>query len=372
MPTTACAAVVAILVAMPLIACAQDDREPGPPADWPQNSGTAPYINAADYGPQPASREKMKTEEFGENPDCTDALQQALDAGAGGTVYIPAAVYRITRPLVVHTGTQVMGAGYCATVISTEKPIEALLHLRQVHGPMTIIRDLWACGPVGGNWETAGIWLEGCNGVTIRDCWVSALQTGIRVDGGSDIWLRNVVFELNHHGIRVECPELHWASGNLRMIDCYGYQNYFAGISIENWRGVQMQSCSATGSAYALLAKGCAQMTLTGFQVNWDRSNWRKFGIRLEDCDTVTLSAGVIEGMLEYGLAAAGCKRLSLSGNVVRNTTDGPGIALQGCELATVIGNIVEAGPTGEGLLVGDDCKQVELVGNLAGPAPPE
>jgi len=256
-----------------------------------------------------------------------------------------------------------MGAGYCATVLLTEKPVKGILHAKHVGGPMTIIRDLWVAGPIGGNWEATGIWLDGSNGITVRDCWVSALGTGIRVDGISDTWLRNIVFELNHNGIVVECPELGWASGNLRLLDCYGYQNYHTGITLTNCRGVQMDACSAVGSGHALLARNCAQVTISGMQVNFDGSPWRKFGIRLEGCDTITLADSVVEGMLEYAVAAVGCRHLSLHGNVIRHTTAGPGLVLEGCELATVSGNSICESATDAITVKG--CEYLALTGNV-------
>lgn len=56
----------------------------------------------------------------------------------------------------------------------------------RVSGPMTVISDLWVAGPVGGNWNARGIWLDQSNGVTVRACWVLALATGIQVDGNSN------------------------------------------------------------------------------------------------------------------------------------------------------------------------------------------
>lgn len=145
---------------------------------WPHHSPTTPFVNAADFGLKPCLPDKMKTEDFAANPDATDALQQALDAGANGHVFIPPGAYRVTRPLTLQSGTKLTGAGFCSTMIMTEKAIPAILHAR-VSGPMTVISDLWVSGPVGGNWHAAGIWLDGCNGITVHDCWVGALQTGL-------------------------------------------------------------------------------------------------------------------------------------------------------------------------------------------------
>jgi hypothetical protein len=334
----------------------------GPRAPWPQSSPTASQVNAADYGLKPADPKKMAKEVFHENPDCSDALQKALDAGAGSVVYIPAGWYRVTRPMIIQTATTVTGAGSGATVISTEKSIPAILHCR-VAGPMTVIRDLWVAGPVGGNWGATGIWLDRSNGVTVRDCWVSALGTGIRVDGISDTWLRHIVYELNQNGIVVECGKLSWASGNLRLFDCYAYQNYGTGITLANCRGVQMDACSAVGSGYALRATNCAQMTIHGTQVNWDGSPWRRFGIRLEGCDTVTLVGSSVEGMKDYGMAAVNCRRLSVTGNVVRHTEQGPGMLVQNCELTTLSANTVSESAADGIALTG--CQHLTLVGNV-------
>ena len=305
---------------------------------WPLHTASTPFVHAADFRLKPCFPDKMKVEDFAANPDATDALQAALDAGAGGRVFVPPGAYRVTRPLTIQSGTMLSGAGYCSTMLLTEKAIPAILHAH-VGGPMTIISDLWVAGPVGGNRNAAGIWLDQSNGITVHDCWVSALGTGIRVDGISDTWLRNVVFELNQHGIEVACPELGRTAGNLRLFDCYGYQNYQSGITLVNCRGVQVHSCSATGSTLALFAKGCAQMTIEGLQVNHDGSPWHRFGVRLEDCEHLTLSGSVIEGMVDYGIAMVGCKHFTATGNVVRNTTGGPGFIAEKCTAGMIGAN---------------------------------
>jgi polygalacturonase len=300
-------------------------------------------VNAGDYGLKNIPSDRWDAKLFPDNPDSTDAIQAACDAGAGRTVYIPAGLYRITKPIRVKSGTQVMGAGFCATKISTEKPI-AIFHLQKVGGPMTIIRDLWTVGPLGGNWQGTGIWLEGCNGVTIRDCWVNGLGTGIRVDGISDTWLRNIAVEMCNRGIVVECEKLYpqHVAGNLRLTDCYGWQNYQAGISLTNCRGVQIEGGGATGSRYGILAKNCADVTMTGFMVNMSgEDKYRKFGVRLEDCEHVTAGHNIIQGMVEYGLAAVRCKRVTLTANVIRSTGAGPGMIVDQCRLSSVSANIV-------------------------------
>jgi hypothetical protein len=248
-------------------------------------------------------------------------------------------------------------------MLLTEKPLPGILHLRKVSGPMTIISDLWVAGPVGGNRGAAGIWLDNSNGVTVHDCWISALGTGIRVDGISDTWLRHLICELNLQGISVQTPDLGWASGNLRLFDCYGYQNQQASITLTNCRGVQMDSCAATGSAHAILARHCAQVTIQGTQVNFDGSPWRRFGIRLEDCEHATLSGSVVEGMVAHGIALAGCRHTIATGNVVRNTTGGPGFLVEQCEASVISANSISQSAE-DGMRV-SGCRNLSISGNV-------
>ena len=337
--------------------------KPGPPSPWPQATASAPYVNAADFGLRPCRPEKMKIEVFAENPDATDALQKALDAGAGGRVFIPPGAYRVIRPLVVQSGTTVMGSGYCSTVLSTEKPLPGVLYLKKVGGPMTVVSDLFVGAPVGGNRGADGIWLDNSNGVTVHDCWISSWGTGIRVDGISDTWLRHLVCELNYVGISAQAAELGWASGNLRLLDCYSYQNQRAGITLSNCRGVQAHSCAATGSAHAILARHCAQMTIQGTQVNFDGAPWRHFGIRLEDCEHTTLTSSVVEGMIDCGIALAGCRHITATGNVVRNTTGGPGFVVENCAAGVIAANSISQSAE-EGMRV-TGCHDLVISGNV-------
>jgi hypothetical protein len=356
------AAVAGSAVAVGQSSSQPEKGKPGAHAPWPYHSASTPFVNAADFGLKPCFPDKLKIEDFAHNPDASEALQRALDAGARGQVFLPPGVYRVTRPLTLESGTTISGAGYCSSILMTEKAIPAIIHAH-VGGPMTIIRDLWVAGPVGGNRSAAGIWLDQANGVTIHDCWISALGTGVRVDGISDTWLRNVVFELNQFGVTVTCAELSPTAGNLRLLDCYGYQNYQAGMTLTNCRGVQVQACSATGSTYALLAKGCAQMTIQGTQVTHDGSPWHRFGVRLEDCEHLTFSGNMIEGMIDYGLAMVGCRHFTATGNVVRRTIAGPALLAERCEAGTIGANNLNESAK-DGLTISNS-RRLVITGNV-------
>jgi len=231
-----------------------------------------PFVNVVDFGAK-SFGEFGDAEKIAQQPDSTEAIQSALDAGAHATVFLPKGQYRLTRPLSMKAGTTFMGEGPGNTVLTSEKSMSAVIHLKGVHGPMTVIRDLFFAGPLGGNWQCDAIFLDGTNGVTIRDCWFGAWRRAVRIEGVSDHWLRNIVFELNQEGVVVRgSSELGRWHGNLRMFDCYGYQNYQGAIRVENLRGLQIQGCSSVGSAYFLWLKNCSNATISGASVNWDGS----------------------------------------------------------------------------------------------------
>jgi len=319
------------------------------------------FVSAADFGAKPG--------EFGdaakvvEMPDATDAIQTALDAGAHGTVFLPKGHYRVTRPLSMKAGTTFQGEGLGGTVLTSEKAMSAVIHLKGVHGPMTVIRDLFFGGPLGGNWQCDAIFLEGTNGVTVRDCWFGAWRRAVRLDGVSDHWLRNIVFELNQEGIVVDQPQLGRWHGNLRLFDCYGYQNYQGAIRIKNIRGLQIQGCSSVGSGYFLWLKGCANVAVSGASVNWDGSPYARFGLMLEDCSLVTVSGCNIEGQKEAGLRAVKSRQLSLRGNLISNTRNGPGVWLEQCSQSTVSENVITES-AGHGIRV-SSCAKLVLASNV-------
>lgn len=317
---------------------------------------TPPYINAADYGIH--SITPGDSGKVAQQPDSTDAIQAALDAGAGGTVFLPKGCYRVTRPLSMKAGTTFMGEGLGGTVLTSEKPMTAVIHLKGVSGPMTVIRDLFFAAPLGGNWQCDAIFLDGTNGITIRDCWFGAWRRAVRIEGVSDHWLRNLVFELNKEGIVVTCSSLGRWHGNLRLLDCYGYQNSNGAIRIENVRGVQCQSCSSVGSAYFLLLKNCQNVAVSGANVNWDGSPYARFGLRLENCSLATVSGCNVDGQKEVGLEAIASRLLTVSGNVINGTREGPAMRLERCARSTISNNVLAQSAT-HGIHISDSSSLV-------------
>ena len=62
--------------------------------------------------------------------DDAASMQAALDAcaGAGGEVFIPSGTYRITRSLLPHSNTLVMGGGYASAIMITDTGWDTLDH----------------------------------------------------------------------------------------------------------------------------------------------------------------------------------------------------------------------------------------------------
>jgi hypothetical protein len=300
---------------------------------------TAPFLNVRDFGAQPV--------EFGDSAkvaagfDSTAAFQAALDAAKpGGMVFVPTGCYRMTAPLRLTAGTQLVGGGLGGTVLTSEKPMAGLIHCTGIGGPMTVIRDLFFAGPLGGNWECDALYLEGCNGVTVRDCWFGGWRRALRIDGGSDLWVRNIVFELNQEGITARAAELGWAYSNLRFFDCYGYHNSRSGMTCENLRGLQILGCYSLGTPVALSLKSCVGVTIGDAQILRNGDACRE-GLVLEDCQAVTVRGCAFDHMDQSALRATRCRTLTINANVLTRTLVGDALVLEQCTTTTVTGNSI-------------------------------
>jgi hypothetical protein len=162
--------------------------------------------------------------------DDTDALEKALqaaEANHGGTVYLGQGIYRVTRPLVVPTGTELRGpmdvvqnrAWYdtCTLLIDHGKdapdpenaPAALTLNAHSGIQGISILytSNSWDVGddfrpyPYTLRGNGAGVWIVNvfmsnsynaidlashrCDNFVVAGIWAAALQTGIRVGGGS-------------------------------------------------------------------------------------------------------------------------------------------------------------------------------------------
>ena len=103
--------------------------------------------------------------------DDTEAIQAALDAGRGKTVFIPAGLYLISKTLIARTGSSIIGAGYVdfwnsnyesGTVLRTNGPGNPAKWTDIYEGDETTETPLLVAG---GN----GIWVEGITLQTTND-----------------------------------------------------------------------------------------------------------------------------------------------------------------------------------------------------------
>lgn len=243
-------------------------------------------------------------------------------------------------------GTTLQGAGPGGTVLVSGTAMPAVIHLERVGGPMTVIRDLFICGPLGGNWNCDGIFLDGTNGVTIRDCWLGAFRRGIYMKGVSDHWLRNLLLEHNQHAIYIVGGNLKQGElpgpfqCNLRMYDCSACMNYQGAFHVENLRGAQIHGCTGIASGYFLSLKRCANVTITGGSANWS-GPYVRHGVRIEECFLITMTGCSIDGQAEYGLSAIDSRLMTISDNVFSNTRAGPAVRLENCAQSSFRGNVL-------------------------------
>lgn len=93
-----------------------------------------PFVNAGDFGLQ-AMEKNGDTAFVRTQLDSTDALQKAIDSAPGKTIFIPAGIFRITRPIHLHSGQTLCGAGSGNTVLTSDAEMEAVIHAK-VSGPL--------------------------------------------------------------------------------------------------------------------------------------------------------------------------------------------------------------------------------------------
>ncbi len=177
--------------------------------------------------------------------DDTDAIQQALDrAKKNTTVYFPAGVYPVSRPLVLHpsNGVTLVGDGH-ATVLAATTPMKQLLRIKKnayrfsmEHmsvdangqadmairldgGYYTVFNSLYVANPLDTALSVGSLDEYAGNELVVTDCYFTGLRqidhpeqfskTGIKVERMSDCIIHNsFVRGFVEVGIDLDAPDL--------------------------------------------------------------------------------------------------------------------------------------------------------------------
>jgi|GEM_PF-3027199 len=234
--------------------------------------------------------------------DDTAALQAALDAGAGKSVYVPAGEYITTDALTLSSGTILFGDGPSSIIKSNSLPFASPGGHRQLHCVSIsdfVIRDL--CFDASGMTSFSGgmrsIYLNGCSNYHITRC-------KIITPGG-------VTASLQCH--------TYWITDNLIDIVSQDGQAKHDGI-IDQWDG-----------SNNFVIRG---NIIRGNDIG-------KYGILGTGTDTsnnptpmydMIVTENIVEGVTEYGIwfngRSGGHSRLTISNNIVKDSPDAVGIGV--------------------------------------------
>ena len=134
----------------------------------------------------------------GAGTDNSTFFQTAINSlGVGGTLFIPAGVYRLSSQINIPSNVTITGAGNYVTILvapSAFNTASGLVRLNGTGGPPTVIENLCVSGQVGGA-GAASVGINSiANGSILRNLWVSGFKTNV-VLGQSDNFLLDSAVE---------------------------------------------------------------------------------------------------------------------------------------------------------------------------------
>lgn len=332
----------------------------GPKGDTGATGATGPQGPKGDTGPQGPRGPQGEPGESGHDSrfnvraygaegdgwtDDTDAMQDAFDAAAenGGTVYIPAGVYRITSTIYVYSGNQIAVTGDSSAVscILNESNGEMAIVMESTDGlvygntieGIRVVTHGASCGGISlgaqaqfrmtdvliyGDYSAAdgiGLDLMDCSQCMLTNVQVQGYGTGISIYGSNsygDIYLTSCRFDGNKDtAVSIDASEGIFAEN----VACYGNGR---ALKISDSKNSLFTNCVFDSSVtYNAEISGCERMKFTGC---WFSDNVTFIGST--GYDDVSLSyvnkseftgCSFIMGA-KHGLYAEGCTGLTVTG----------------------------------------------------------
>jgi parallel beta-helix repeat protein len=335
----------------------------------------------------------------GAGTDNTTAFQNAINAlGAGGSLYIPQGIYKISSQITVPSNFTILGAGTYQSILLAPTAFNSngLIKLNGAGGPPTTISNLAVLGQTGGTGASSIGINSIANGVILTNLWVSAFQTNV-VLGSTDNFLLNSIIEYpNSNGLGISITSTDVTVSNCETYACYvglsvSSVSYvdgtvtlnsirsvactYDGFAFTSSSNIQMSNCSVghnNTSAYsrsAINIDTCSNITINNFigrlgaqsssawgihavsssKININNSqlsNWL-YGIFIVSCDEVTIGSNICSNNYSRGIYAAATDKLIISNNCCdSNGTSGTTDAgiysdnSSGYALHNIVGNI--------------------------------
>jgi hypothetical protein len=223
-----------------------------------QTHNTVGRVNVRDYGATGSG-----------TGDDRAAIQAAIDAlpTAGGTVYLPAGLYRVTAPLVLRSNLVLIGDGDGPSLIQQAGADQDLLTGTALN--RVVVEKLYLVGTGAGTGSGVNL-VKGGNDATpyisMRDVTVESFgRDGVAVENPIvSSFDRVLAMSCGRYGMNLYGQAGGAAGTSSALSACYGNANGAAGIRLLNIVYATMFGCATDHNPIGYLIDGCQGVNLNG------------------------------------------------------------------------------------------------------------
>lgn len=312
----------------------------------------------------------------GAGTDNSAFFQTAIDTlGAGGVLYVPAGIYKLSSQITVPSNFTITGANTWQTFLlaPTAFNSDGLIKLNGAGGPPTTIQNLAVGGQQGGAGAASIGILSDANGVFLRNLWVTGFFTNIKItDGGDNFILDSVIEETIAGGIGIAVTGTDVTIGNCETYNCYvgigiGQFPYvngtvtitgvrsldcsYAGFIIDQASNIQISNCSV-GSADAnkytyagMYITGSSNVVVDSFVARLAIDSVAGLGIYSDSSTDINISNSQITNFYD-GIKSVNDDNILINGNTCNNNVR-RGIYVASATTASITNNQCLAQGTG-------------------------
>ena len=324
---------------------------------------TGAPVNVLDYGAKADGDAGT-----GAGTDNSAAFIAAIAAaGIGGSLFIPAGVFKLGSQVTVPSNFSITGAGPWATILfaPTAFNSDGLIKFNGSGGPPTSISNLAIIGQTGGAGASSVGLNMAANGSFGTNLWLAGLKTQVII-GSTSVFLYNSVIDEGQSGstgISILYPNT--VVGNVQV-----YNNYigvsvatqisdggtvmlgevqclqcpYIGFSLSASTNVQINNCStgsdsATAFSYAGIAiESSSNVTITNFVARLkSQQTTGSGGIYAHSSDKINISNSQISNFYT-GISISGGTEITITGNSCSDNYNA-GISAVGSDRTVISGN---------------------------------
>ena len=325
--------------------------------------------------------------------------------GSGGSLYIPAGVYKLNTQVSVPENFAIIGSGPWTTRLFAPTAFngDGIIKLAPVGGNPASIRDLAIVGQVGGCGANSICLNLNGNGSIGTNVWIAGMKTGVRlgstscflynsvIDSGMasgvgiqidsyDTIVSNVQIYSNYIGVSVSSVAYADTTVTLSNIQCV--QCAYRGFSISSSSNIQIDNCSVgdvTGSVSftngGIVIDTSSNVNISNFIGKiFDKQTSGNGGIYCVNSSKVNVSNSQVSNFYN-GVKATGGADITVTGGTFSENADN-GITITGSNRALISGNSCNdngtaGGTTNSGILSDNTSSSClhNLIGNICSQA---